>query len=85
MKSYEFDVVLKDVSELTDQQADELFASGCDDGTPAGCNGIFWVHFNREAASLEDAIRSAVMQIRTAGFHVAKVELDADAAVSLRA
>ena len=26
MKTYEFDVVLKDVSEVTDEQADRLFA-----------------------------------------------------------
>lgn len=85
VKTYAFDVILKDISEVTDEHADELFAAGCDDGTPAVCNGVAWVHFDREAATLEDAIRSAVAQIRAAGFQVAKVELDADAALSLRA
>jgi hypothetical protein len=85
MKTYEFDVVLKDVSEVTDEQADRLFAAGCDDGTPAGCDGVAWIHFDREASSLEDAIRSAVAQVRAAGFLVSKVELDADAAVALGA
>jgi hypothetical protein len=82
-KTYEFDVVLKDISEVTDEQADELFAAGCDDGTPAGCNGVAWIHFDREAVSLEEAIRSAVAQVRAAGFAVLKVELDVDSAVSL--
>ena len=85
MKTYAFDVVLKDVSEVTDVQADALFAAGCDDGTPACCNDVAWIHFDREAPSLEEAIRSAVLQVQTAGFKVAKVELDVNAAVSLRA
>ncbi len=85
MKTYEFDVVLKNVSEVTDDQADELFAAGCDDGTPAACDGVAWIHFDREAASLEEAISSAVSQIQAAGLQVSKVELDADAAVSLGA
>jgi hypothetical protein len=85
MKTYEFDVHLKGVSEVTDAQADTLFAAGCDDGTPTSCDGVAWVHFDREAASLEAAIASAVAQVRAAGFTVSKVELDVDAAVSLRA
>lgn len=85
MKTYEFDVILKDISEGSDEQADKLFAAGCDDGTPAGCNGMAWVHFDREAASLEEAIASAVAQVQAAGLTVAKVELDAAGAVSLGA
>jgi hypothetical protein len=83
LKTYEFDVVLKDVSEITDDRADALFAAGCDDGTPASCDGVAWIHFDREAASLEDAIHSAVAQVQAAGFVVSKVELDAEAAVGL--
>jgi hypothetical protein len=85
MKTYAFDVVLEDVSEVTDEQADRLFAAGCDDGTPAGCNGVAWVHFDREAPSLEEAIRSAVTQVQRAGLRVSKIELDLDSAVSLGA
>lgn len=85
MKTYEFDVILKDRSEVTDDQADDLFAAGCDDGTPASCEGVAWIHFDREAASLEEAISSAVAQVQAAGLQVSKVELDADAAVSLGA
>ncbi len=85
MKTYEFDVVLKDVSEVTDEQADLLFAAGCEDGTPASCNGLAWVHFDREAPTLEEGIRSAVAQVRAAGFAISKVELAADGAASLGA
>ncbi len=85
MKTYEFDVFLKNTAEISDDQADGLFAAGCDDGTPASCNGVAWVHFDRAADSLEEAIRSAIAQVRSAGFTVAKIELDANAAVALGA
>jgi hypothetical protein len=85
MKTYEFDIVLKDVTELTDEQADRLFAAGCDDGTPAGCDGVAWIHFDRQAASLEEAIAAAVEQIQAAGLQASKVELDVDATASLGA
>ncbi len=81
MNTYEFDVFLKDVTEVTDEQADALFAAGCDDGTPTSCDNVAWVHFDREAESLERAIRSAVAQVRAAGFTVSKVELDAGSAL----
>jgi hypothetical protein len=85
MKTYVFNVILKDVSEVTDDQADELFAASCDDGTSAACDGMAWIHFDREAASLALAIRSAVAMVQAAGFTVSKVELDVDTAVLLGA
>ena len=81
MKTYEFDLLLKDVLEVTDDQADALFAAGCDDAAPASCNGIIWIHFDREAPSLEEAIRSAIAQVQSAGFTVSKIELDVASAV----
>ena len=81
MKTYEFNVVLKDATEVTDDQADALFAAGCEDGTPASSNGTAWVHFDRQATSLEEAIRSAVGQIQAAGFGTANVVIDADVLV----
>lgn len=85
MKTYEFDVVLKGVSEVSDDQADRLFAAGCDDGTPVVCDGTAWVHFDRAAASLDEAIATAVAQVQAAGFTVSKVELDVAAAAALGA
>ena len=81
MRTYEFDVFLKDVTEVSDDQANALFTAGCDDGTPTSCNGIAWVHFDRVASSVEEAIRSAVLQVQSAGFNVCKIELDVGSAV----
>ena len=74
-----WDSVLQNVSEVKDDQADALFAAGCNDGTPVCSNDIAWIHFDREAPSLEEAIRSAVVQIQTAGFKASKVEMEVDA------
>jgi hypothetical protein len=46
---------------------------------------LAWIHFDREASSLEEAIGTAVAQVQSAGFSVSKIQLDVDAAVSLGA
>jgi hypothetical protein len=79
MHKYDFTLMLGEPLELTDDIADALFAAGCDDGTPGTCNGVFSIDFHREAASLEEAIRSAIEDVRTAGYEVARVEIEAEA------
>jgi hypothetical protein len=79
MHRYDFTLILGGPLELTDDIADALFAAGCDDGTPGTCNGVFSIDFHREAAPLEEAIRSAIEDVRTAGYEVARVEIEAEA------
>jgi hypothetical protein len=83
VKTYEFDVILKGIEELTDEHADALFDAGCDDGTLASRDGITWIHFDRQSPSLEAAIRSAVSQVQSTGHAVLKVELDVASVVSV--
>jgi hypothetical protein len=83
MKTYEFDVILKGVCEATDEHADALCDAGCDDGTLVSRDGVAWVHFDRNASSLEEAIRTAMAQIKSADLAVLKVELDLAAAQSV--
>lgn len=78
MVRYEFTLVLKDDLELTEEIADKLYAAGCDDGTPGTCNGIFSIDFHREADTLEAAIRSAIANVKSAGYEVDRVEIEAD-------
>ena len=59
---------------MTPDLADALYAAGCNDGTPGAAKGILFIDFHREAVSLEDAIRSAIEDVRTAGYEVARVE-----------
>jgi len=77
MSIHHFTVVLRDAPELTEELADRLFAAGCDDGSPGMCSGVTMIDFHREANSLEDAIRSAVANVSSAGCIAARVEIDA--------
>ncbi len=82
MTKYEFTLILKGDLELTEEIADELFAAGCDDGTPGTCNGVFSIDFHLQANSLEEAISSAITNVEAAGFEVARVEIEAEAVPS---
>ena len=81
MAKYEFSLILPDLPELTEDLADRLFEAGCDDATPGTCNGVFSIDFHREADSLEAAIRSAIANVESAGYRVARVEMEAEAVV----
>jgi hypothetical protein len=72
-------LILKGQSELTEEIADELFEAGCDDGTPGTCNGVFSIDFHREANSIEEATRSASAKVKSAGYEVERVEIEAEA------
>ena len=79
MKKYEFSLILKGPLELTEEIADELFDAGCDDGTPGTSSGVFSIEFHREANSLEAAINSAMESVKSAGYEVERVEIQAGA------
>ncbi len=81
MTKYEFTLILRGSLELTEEIADKLFEAGCDDGSPGTCSGVFSIDFHREAGSLDEAIRSAIRDVRSAGFDVARVEMEPDAVV----
>ena len=79
MPKYEFTLILKGSPELTDEVANALFEAGCDDGSPGTCDGVFSIDFHRDADSLEAAILSAMMNVKTAGYEVDRVEIEAEA------
>jgi hypothetical protein len=79
MTKYDFALILSDSGELTEETAETLFAAGCDDGTPGSCDGVLSIDFHRVAESLEHVIRSAIADVRSAGFRVARVMIEADA------
>lgn len=79
MAKYEFTLILEGPLELTEEIADDLFQAGCDDGTPSTRNGVFSIDFHREAKSLEEAIQSAIRNVKAAGYRVERVEIEAQA------
>jgi len=79
MVKYEFTLVLKGSPELTEETAEQLFEAGCDDGSPGTCDGVFSIDFHRTANTLEEAINSAMANVKSAGYEVERVEIEADA------
>jgi len=75
MKTYEFSLILK-ADQLTDEQCELIYESGCSDGTIVTRDGVSMVLFDREADSLEAAIRSATDDVSKAGLTVARIEMD---------
>jgi len=76
MRTYDFTLVLANVPELSDEQADALFEAGCDDATPVSRDGRALLRFAREATSLEQAIRSAIADVSRSGLRAARVEME---------
>jgi hypothetical protein len=79
MPTFDLKLVLNRV-EIDETQADALYAR-CKDGTLITSGGATYIDFDREANSLEEAIRSAIADINAAGFHVTRVEMEADSLV----
>ena len=76
MRTYGFSVVLT-APALRIEECDALYEAGCDDGTIVTRNEVTFIAFDREADSLEQAIRSATTHVRAAGLEVARVEMPA--------
>ena len=72
MKEHEFTLVL--TADPNEEQADKMYGT-FNDGTISTIAGVPQIHFHREAASLEDAIRSAVADVRSSGFDIERVEM----------
>lgn len=77
MSKYDLRLILNVPIEFTEEFADSFFEAGCDDGAPAICNNMCSIDFHREAASLENAIRTAIANVNSVGYDVAHVEIDA--------
>ena len=72
MRVHEFTLIL--TADSNEEESDRLY-SIFDDGTIVTMVGVPQIHFHREAPSLEDAIASAVIHVRKAGFDVVRVEI----------
>ena len=73
---HRFTLYFDGIDELTDALIERLYEAGLDDGTPFQQGGEVGVGVDREAASLETAMASALVDARAAGCDVSRVELD---------
>jgi hypothetical protein len=82
-KSYNFILVLSGLLESNDSIEDALFEAGCDDALLIVRDNIPYLEFDREATSLEQAISSAIFDVKSAGAIVLRVEIENFANLSL--
>lgn len=75
MTEHEFTLILN--AEPDEAQSDQLY-SIVDDGTISTTAGVPQIHFHREAASLVEAIRSAIADVRKTALEVIRVEIEPD-------
>lgn len=73
---WRFTLHLKGLEEFTNELANRLYEAGCDDGTLSSSNHHTEIGFDREAKSLNDAIRSAISNVRSVGLDVERVEIE---------
>ena len=76
MKEHEFTLVL--TADPNEDEAYKMYGT-FDDGTISTIAGVPQIHFHRESESLEEAIRSAIGDVRSVGFDVARVEMEPSA------
>lgn len=76
MKLYEFSIIASGLDPNAEDFDIRFYEAGCDDATIAFQKGHIIVDFGREAESLEDAIASALADVKKAGATVDRVEPD---------
>ena len=76
MKEHEFTLILN--ADPDEEEADRLYAI-VSDGTISTIAGLPQIHFHRASPSLVEAIRSAIADVRFAGFDVTRVEMQPEA------
>lgn len=79
MQTFGFTLILADQDYMSEEMAEAIYKAGADDSLCHSGNGIAGVDFDREAESLEAALRSAVADVKAAGFGVHHIELEPEA------
>lgn len=74
MNNYHFTVVVRDARSDLSVLEDKFFEAGCDDALVCSYNDTIYLEFDREAENAEQAIHSALDNIRSLGFHDLIVE-----------
>lgn len=74
MNSHEFTLILDHAP--SGEEMDALFEAGCDDSAPETVAGNGWLHFDRAADTLLQALASAIRDVESTGLVVCAVASD---------
>lgn len=73
---WRFTLFLKDLDRFSEELSNRLYEAGCDDATLSSSGGRSEIGFDREADTLQQAIRTAIENVRSVGLDVDHVEID---------
>jgi len=76
MKTHEFSIIASGLDPRADDFETRFYDAGCDDALVAFQKGRIIIDFSREAESVQDAISSAIEDVRRIGAKVEHVEPD---------
>jgi hypothetical protein len=76
MTVFEFSVIASGLDPSADDFESRFYGAGCDDATVSYQRGHIILDFAREASSADEAIASAVANVRSAGATVDRIEPD---------
>lgn len=76
--AWRFVAHIKDLEEFTDDLANVLYEAGCSDATLSSSCGHAKIAFDRDSATLQSAIRTAVADIARADLVVSSIEIIAE-------
>jgi len=76
MKTFEFMIIASGIDPDQDDAFDRFYDAGLDDATVSFQRGRFIVDVSREASSIEEAIASAVENVKAAGATIERIEPD---------
>lgn len=76
--NHRFTLILSGVSEITSELADALYEATGGDIEFNMRDSVAFLEFDRTAASLHEAIRSAITQVEAAGVGVRVVRVESD-------
>jgi|SRR3954449_13273306 hypothetical protein len=80
MNTYQFTLILSGVADVTPELADALYTATGGDIEFNMRNDVAYVEFDRAAATLHDAVSSAIVQVESAGVGARVVRVDSDVA-----
>jgi len=63
---YQFTLVLKNIDATISNMEDSFYEAGCDDALINFRNGAVYLEFDRESSSLEEAVISAIKDVKSA-------------------
>ena len=81
MKIFEFTITIEQY--VDDLDAIDAFYGKTADASVAASEGKTLIHFDREADSLDEALRSAVADIQDAGWRVSQITIQPDCLLPL--